>query len=170
MLLLYTDRTLPRGAKNAVIRACHPSKQLIGKLGAFRDASALIVLPWKMEDIEIWVAARGHKDLLGKADTEPSTVSNPVVVRALESIRHRINVSTGISHPLDRDPVIEAFRILREKEHFDPVAIRSWFVQQWMDPGHADDVAKIAANPSRFRRNTSRSSWANDILNQWRAE
>lgn len=48
-LLFYTDRTLPHAAKSAVILACHPSKQLMGKLDAFRDASALIVLPWNRE-------------------------------------------------------------------------------------------------------------------------
>ena len=170
-LSFYSSRVLPNRAAGAVILACHPSAKLLDHLDRLRDAAALIVLPWTLDDIRNWQAARGPEDILGKSSLPAATISNPVLAGALESIYHRINVSTGISHPLDRDAVIDAFRILRDaNEAVDPRQVRAWLVQKGMEASNADDIAAIAANPSKFRRNSSRGSWAANILDQWRGE
>lgn len=170
-LSFYSSRALPTRAAGAVILACHPSAKLLDQLDSLREAASLIVLPWTLADVESWLAARGPEDILRKASTRAATVSNPVLARALESIYHRINISTGIGHPLDRDAVIDAFRILKNAaEPVNAREVRAWLVQQGMQASNADDIAAIAANPSKFRRNSSRGSWAADILNQWRGE
>jgi hypothetical protein len=122
-----------------------------------------------MEEVAHWIAAYAPQDLLGRQSNQPQSISNPVVARAMESIWLMINTSSGMTHPLDRNRVIDAFRILRKgRETVDPQEIRSWLLQRGMKPKYAEEIAQVAANPSGSRKSSSSSSWAENILDQWR--
>jgi hypothetical protein len=166
-----TAQKLPSAAKGAAILACFISKELLDKVDALRDASVLIVVPWSDTDIEHWVKAHGPDDILGRQQPQSSTLSNPVVERALQSIWARINRSTGIADPRDKDSVIDAFRILRDgKEHVDSDEVRAWLVQKGMKPEYANKITEIAEQPSKFRKSANTARWATDILEQWRGK
>lgn len=169
-ITLKTALTMPLAAKGIAILACHPSKKLLDNLDALRDAAVLIVIPWNESDVSQWIKARGPVDILKRTSPVPATVSNSVVARALESIRHILNFSTGVVDPRDKDSVIDAFRILRDgKEPVDADEVRAWFVQKGMKPKHANQIAEIAAEPGKFRKHSSNARWKTDILEQWRS-
>lgn len=82
-----------------------------------------------------------------------------------------INTSSGMTHPRDRDRVIDAFRILRDaREEVEAQEVRSWLLQRGMKPKYAEEIARVADNPSGFRKNSSSSSWAKNILEKWRGK
>jgi hypothetical protein len=169
LLSFYAERTLPLNGENCPILACFPSAKLLDKLDALLGVTALIVLPWSLDEIRPWLAAHGAKDILGGADVVPVTVSNPVVAEALKSILLHINLNTGVGHPSDKHAVIEAFRILkRGGEAVDPDEVRAWLVQEGMEPRHANTIAEIAADPTKFRHSERTSFWSPDILQAWK--
>jgi hypothetical protein len=89
----------------------------------------------------------------------------------MESIWTNINTSSGMTHPRDRDRIIDAFRILRKgREEVESQEIRSWLLQRGMKPKYAEEIAKVAANPSGSRKSSSSGSWADNILDQWRGK
>lgn len=168
-LYFWTERQLPTAARGAAILLVHPSQKLLAKVDNLRDATSLAVVPWLMKDVEHWVAAYAPKDVLGQQQNAPQSIRNPVVARAMESIWMMINTSSGMTHPRDRNRVIDAFRILRKgREDFEPQEIRSWLLQRGMKPKHAEEIADVAANPSGSRKSSSSGSWAENILDQWR--
>lgn len=168
-ITLHTTLTLPLSASGVAILACHPSKKLLDRLDGLRDAAVLIVVPWSESDVAQWVQAHGPIDVLERTSSPAATVSNPVVARALESIRHVINFSTGIADPRDKDSVIDAFRILKDGgEVVTPAEVRAWFVQKGMKPEHANQIEAIAAAPGKFRKHSGTPRWRAGILEQWR--
>ena len=58
-LTAHTSQKLPRAARGAAVLACFPSRKLLDKLDALRDASVLVVIPWCEADITDWVNAHG---------------------------------------------------------------------------------------------------------------
>lgn len=169
-LVFYTERQLPTAAKGAAILLVHPTQKLLNKVDNLRDARSLAVVPWIMAEVAHWISAYGPEDLLGKEKTTHSSISNPVVARAMESIWLMINTSSGMGHPRDRDRVVDAFRILRKgREDVDPSEIRSWLLQKGMKPKYAEEIARVAENPSSARKHSSSRSWADDILEQWKS-
>ncbi len=125
-----------------------------------------------MDDVAAWIQAHGPADIMGRAQTQALGVRSPVVERALESVWGRINVGSGIAHPLDKHTVIDTFRILRKAgEPYDAAEVRAWLVRKGMHPKAADDIAAIAENPSGFRSSArATSGWRSDILNVWRGK
>lgn len=169
-LSFLTEKQLPTAARGAAILLVHPSQKLLDRVDNLRDATSLAVVPWLMEEVAHWVAAYAPKDILGQQQNTPQSLRNPVVARAMESIWMMINTSTGMTHPRDRNRVIDAFRILRKgNENIDPQEIRSWLLQRGMKPKHAEEITAVAANPSA-RKSSSAGSWANNILDQWRGK
>ena len=144
----YTEKTLPFSGDGSPILLCYAGKALLNKVEGLRNVPALIVLPWNMEDVQPFIDAHAPVDILTNKAPAASKVTNPVVEQALTSFIRAINKSTGISHPSDKSRAIETFRILQQARH-------------------ADKIAEIAANPSKFRAGTG-GGWREDILDQWR--
>jgi hypothetical protein len=168
-LFFFSEKQLPTVARGAAILLIHPSQKLIEKTDNLRDATSLAVVPWLMKEVAHWLAAYAPQDILGQQQNTPQSIRNPVVARAMESIWTMINASSGMTHPRDRNRVIDAFRILRKgHEDVDPQEIRSWLLQRGMKPKYAEEIATVAANPSGSRKSSSSSSWAENILDKWR--
>jgi hypothetical protein len=98
---------------------------------------------------------------------------NPVVESALETLTHRVNLSTGISHPSDRTAAVRMFEILRDNGfRYDPKETRAWLVAKggW-NPGHANEVESIAVGILAGKRyKVERSGWSEKILDIWKEE
>lgn len=169
-IVFYGDRTLPYGGDGSPVVACYPNGKLLDKLDGMTGIPCLVVLPWLKAETEAWIAAHAPEDIYGAVTTAQSTVSNPVVEKALETLWAVINVSTGISHPSDKASAMDVFKKLRNGgEAYSPEEVRAWLVQKGMHPNHANEIRDIAADPSKFRSRIN-SPLRADILQRWREE
>lgn len=166
----YSKLTLPRSAPGAVILAVHPDERLMTAVDSLPGPHALVVVPWNMEEVSSWVRAHGPTDILTSTQAQSISLSNPVVVVALQSLLASINRSTGIIHSLDKSRAIDTFRALIEARiQVDPDEVRAWLVQQGLAPKHADDIAAVASSPGSYRR-PGKSSLRADIVSHWKTQ
>lgn len=135
------------------------------------DAPALCVVPWNRADIAQWKANWNPVDLrTGEPDGTGATVGNQVVVAALESLTAAVNLSTGLSHPSDKEAAVQVFRLLRDAgEPLDPSEVQAWAVTHGWRPKHARELAELAkAILDRRPIRAGRMRWKDDIVEQWR--
>ena len=160
-------------ADNAAIVAFYPYGRVLDALDAIRDVSAILIVPWSMQEIDHWVSMWNAKELgKPKKSDRADYVSNRVVEEALWDISDRVNVPAGMEHQTDRDLIIHALLILKEGgEEFTPSSLKSWLVANggWKAT-HAQEVAEAAAEVLEGKRTIhGKSAWPADTLQKWRA-
>jgi len=172
-LKLETERTFRGLWRSDIILGVYVTKKMLNMIDDAKDAKAVIVVPWNIKDVKEWQMT-WNPILIGESENKSSPkklIENPVVEEALKTLTKRVNLSTGLSHPSDRDAAIELFRILlKNNELFDPVAIRAWAIRNgWTSEG-ADELKDIAEGVLKGKRYrvSPYSSWAKDIIEQLR--
>lgn len=129
------------------VLALYPTPKLLDRLDDMLSVTHLLVIPWLEKDVRDWKRAWSPTELgatPGKQDLP--TISDGVVWAALNELTIRINMGTGILHPLDKQAAIETFRTLRlNGRPYDPDEIRAWLVgAKGMDPKDANAVRDLA--------------------------
>ena len=162
-----------QSADKAAIVAFYPYGRVLDALDAIRDISAILIVPWSMQEIDHWVSTWNAKELGSRKKSKKTDhVSNRVVEEALWDISDRVNVPTGMEHQIDRDLIIQALLILKDGgEEFTPSSLKSWLMANvgWKAT-HAQEVAEAAAEVLQGKRiNQEKSAWPGDILQKWRA-
>ena len=131
---------------------------------------AICAIPWNGKDIDRWVASFGPTEIRTGAASEPTTVSNPVVVEALKSLTSSVNLSTGLGHPSDHDAAVWTFRALKDAgETFSPEEVRAWAAaHNWRlkDAAELSDIAQKVIDGKQIR--THSRHWKADIVDYWR--
>jgi len=173
-IVLVTKRNIIYDGENAPLLAFYPSSKYLDELDSIPNISAMLVVPWTMKDIELWIRARNATEVgVVQPPKELPLVSNKVVEAALRSLTARVNVSTGIAHPMDREATIQALMILRDAgERFVPDEIKAWLISKggWRATD-AQEVAEVAQKILDGRRlRYGASAWALNILEIWREE
>jgi uncharacterized ubiquitin-like protein YukD len=174
-VVLVTERKHIYDGKNLPLLAFYPTRGFLDKLDSIPNVSAMLVVPWIMKKVEPWIRTWNAMELeaQGSMEAPEELVSNKVVVQALKSLTATVNVSTGITHPLDKEAAIQTFTILRNAgELFNPVDVKAWLIRygNW-DATDAQEVADIAQKVLERRRlRKGRSHWRKDILKIWREE
>jgi hypothetical protein len=132
--------------------------------------SALCVIPWREEEISRWRAAYAPTEMRSGASGAPAAISNPVVEQALESLTHRVNLSSGLGHPSDKAAAVGVFRILRGGgEAYDVGEVDAWAANRGWGLGGARKLAEIARGVLDGRSyRVGPHGWREDILEQWR--
>jgi hypothetical protein len=119
-----------------------------GQLARIDDGRPLAIcaIPWLAADIQTWRASWNPVEIrAGEPTSVGPTVGNPVVIEALRSLTLSANLSTGLSHPRDRDEAVHTFRALAKGgEAFDPTAVRAWAVQNGWSARGADELQQVA--------------------------
>lgn len=170
LLSFYGARSLPHSGDGSPVLGCYPSEKLLARLDSMKNLPSLIVLPWTLAEAQNWIDAHGPVDIFRLARPQKLTVANPVVIKALDTLGASINVSTGVTHPSDKRSAIEVFRLLQGgSETYTPGEVRAWFVQMGMRADHANAIAAIAADPTRYRSRTG-SVLRPDLLRRWQEE
>jgi hypothetical protein len=153
---------------NGPVLAIYPTKRLLDKVDSVTGVTDVLVIPLTIQEVQYWIDTWAATEL--GATPQVATrkpFSNPIVETALEALTERVNLSTGILHPLDRAAAVDLFRILRDNGiPYDPEEIRAWLVSQggWR-PSDADDVKKIAeAILARKALRGQRRVWSDNIL------
>ncbi len=123
----------------------HLSLSDMEKLDA-ANAKAIFYVPWMENDGPAWVN-RWNPQIIGESKIKHSpSPLNPLVVKELERITRVINLSTGLTHPSDKQVAETAFKELaRSGQYESPEAIRDWALQHSWNPRHVDKLIKLAA-------------------------
>lgn len=95
----------------------------------------------------------------------------PVLEEALKSLTNRINLSTGLAHPLDSDSAKEMFKLLRDKAvTLTKSDVSEWAINNGWSSRHASDLGELAekiGNGGRVQiRNKGR--WKEDVFDLWK--
>jgi hypothetical protein len=160
-------------AGNAPILAFYPYGRFLDVLDSVRNASAILVVPWSMHEIDCWLKARNAKELGTKRSAEANAHGlSGVVETALRDLCEKLRPPSGIELPADRDAAAQMFLILKEGgEAFAPDDIKAWLVSAggWKAT-HAREVAELAQEVLSGRRVLSGSSaWPRGVLEVWRS-
>ena len=153
---------------NGPILAIYPTKKLLDQIDSLPGVTDVLVIPWNIQEVQYWIDTWAATEL-GAAPqvTTRKPFSNPIVEAALEALTERVNLSTGILHPLDRAAAVDLFRILRDNGiPYDPGEVRAWLVSQggWR-PSDADDAKKVAEAILAGRAlKGQRRAWSDGIL------
>ncbi|HEX9897429.1 MAG TPA: hypothetical protein VGA85_07230 [Dehalococcoidales bacterium] len=168
---LITSRKFNYGWQGGPILAAYPDKDILDKLDDMPGVTAILAVPWIMTHIQLWIDTWAPKNIRAPETSPIVNVKNPVVVEALKSLTRRVNLSAGITHPLDRQATIDLFELLNSAgEKFDPNEVRAWLIREgkW-SPKDADQVKAVAESILKGARLRGRGrSWADDIVEQWR--
>jgi len=173
-IVLVTERKFIYNGKNSPLLAFYPTRSFLDKLDSIPNVSAMLVVPWNMKEVEPWIRTWNALELESpQVIKQEELIKNRVVVQALKSLTAAVNVSTGISHPRDREAAIQTFTILRDAgELFNPEDIKAWLIRNggWKAT-YAQEVAELAQKVlERKRLRKCRSHWRKDILKIWREE
>ena len=112
-----------------------------------QGVQGVVVVPWSPGEYDDWMRT-WQPDVIG-APSVPGPaaplITNPVVERAMKHLTGSINLSTGLSHPLDKSKAVCLFReLVKAGEQYDPALIRAWALRNNWTPSGADALIKIA--------------------------
>jgi len=165
-------RPLPN-ADNGPLIAFYPYGRFLDSLDSIRNVMALLVVPWTMQEIDYWIRTWNAKELGAKnSRTGYKLAVSEAVEEALKDLVGRVNRSTGMENPADRDTAAQSFVILKEGgETYSPDEIKAWLVSKagWRAT-HAREVAEVAAEVLLGKRlGSGTPAWPRDVLETWRA-
>jgi len=147
-ITMITKTTMILDAKGAPLLAVYPYGHFLDSLDSIHNVSSMLVLPWSMQEIETWIRSWGVKELGGKrthAGVDES--GSRTTFEAMKEICGRVNPSTGIERPADRDSFVQAFVMLKDAgEVFIPGDLKIWLIaNQGWTAIRAEEVAELAA-------------------------
>ena len=140
-----TMRTLKWPARSSVLVVYYGEKGILDFADGARNVAGIVTVPDLPGEADEW-ATRWGAVIHGQERRAPSkTIQDPVVARALKGLSEWINLSTGLSHPRDKEHANEILRILRAKGHADPTPhIKSWAIVNGWKPDHAAKLEELS--------------------------
>ena len=156
-----------------VVILCWPTDDILRKIDGAGRLDALCVLPWIEAEIETWRASRSAVDLLGVIPDPPvPTIGDPVVLAALRSVTAGVNLSSGLTHPLDKPKAVWAFKDLRAAGHtWDAQEIEAWAAANGWPARHASELAQVARDIAAGKQlRAGKRPWRSDVIAIWRED
>lgn len=153
---LQTLRTLGQMLSDTIIIGFYADDQMLDAIDDRKSSIGAIIVPDLKGDADTWAARWGAK-VHGEKNTAPANlIEDKIVEKALIQIFSRVNPSTGIGHPRDKEHADSVLRILRAKGHtLDAEAIRSFAIQKGWRSKNAADLAKLAAKVASLKNKPS---------------
>ncbi len=144
-LKLESISTLKKGSDARVILAAYIPQKDLTTIDSVRTATAVVFLPWLRNEGEFWQKT-WNAEVLGESVESHEPQLHGDVLNGLNQLTARVNLSTGLGHPLDKQAATELFRDLQAKKtRFDPAEVRIWAVRNGWKPVHAEDLMQTAA-------------------------
>lgn len=116
------------------------------KLDSISTAQAIVLLPWTEEEGKAWLST-WNATVLGKSTWQVQQATFPAdVERALLNLTRGINLSTGLSHPSDKEAAKRTVSELKQNGYtLIPDDIRKWARRNNWRPNDAEALGKLAA-------------------------
>lgn len=174
VLELRTLRDLRRSGPVTAVLAVYFDSDMLDEVDALPQLRFVIVVPWTNAGVAEWIRT-WDPTVHGSATAvaAPPLASSPVVASALRHLTQIVNVSTGISHPSDREATEALFWYLRKAGEWAPLEeMRRWLVRNGWKPGDADEVVAVAEK-TESRRSPPKSAaryFSREAVDRFRAE
>lgn len=177
-LRLLTKRTSRRARIDEdIVLVVYAHKDLLDIVDDEAGLSTIVAVPWAMDEIGYWIET-WDPSIVGEdgeaaADEETLLVDNPVVERALSSLTSLVNLSTGLSHPSDRNRAVALFEALLEHgEDYDPDAVRAWALRNGWNTDGGDELRDVARGVAEGRQlgTGDRAEWAQGRVREWQED
>lgn len=169
---LMTERSIPHAWRGDVVLAIHPPPSLLDVIDGLPGVTAVLVIPWSASDVELWRKAWNPIELGAPAAATvaaPPPAAPSVLERTMEALSKRVNISTGITHPSDKQTAIALLLALKEVgAPFSSDEVRVSLRQRGWDPKDANSVGDLAERilgGARIRCNDmSTLEWARRVV------
>jgi hypothetical protein len=143
-LVCESPQTLKKRNDPDVVLAFYISPSDLNVIDALTRTKAAIFVPWLDADGVAWQKtwnAQVPGAIIGE-----HRLGLPVTVEAgLRTLTNRVNLSTGLSHPSDKQHAKKVFSDLRAQSViYDPADVRIWAVRNGWRPDDADELAQLA--------------------------
>ena len=154
---------------DVIILGILPTKKMLDEIDGATSAYAVIIVPYLDDEVSEWISTWNPK-MLG--EERESTISensiDPIVSVALKALTSQVNLSSGLTHTLDRHSAIDLFKILKKENiYFDPNEVKIWAKQNGWTVDGANDLYKIAKDISEGKRLRCESRWSPNIVEIW---
>lgn len=142
---LKTSKTINSTHSADMIIAIYVGENDLDKIENIRICQSVSYISWLTEEAKRWDKIWSPA-ILGGSPIHTSPLELPKdVTDELERLTKRINLSTGLAHPLDKKTATEAFERLKSQKiivaHGD---IKSWAMQNNWSARHAEQLEKMA--------------------------
>jgi len=171
-ITLVTERHQIYSGNGIPLLAFYPNKKYIDILDSIPNIPAMMIVPWKREEIQSWVDARQAVNL--KPGGNPSSPIqlhlSKTVENALQTMTDGVNQHNGVRGiGPDRNICVEIFKILHNAgEQFYPNEVRIWLIQHRWTSINAEDASQIAQDILNGKKLRSTPHYRSDILEIWK--
>jgi hypothetical protein len=167
-------RTFNKYRPSVVVVALHIRNEDLNKVDDSYSAKVIIAIPWVKGELDDWIRTWTPVELHGKTvEVEPYSGPSWIVIKALESLTHGINMSTGISHPSDNQKAKTIALALHKYEtSLHPTEIKSYLVGKlnWTQDNASKFTNLIQTlNDGRYFKGGRRTG-LREIYKQWKLE
>jgi hypothetical protein len=140
------DDALPGNGQGIALflgKRCRTFASILVRLDELR-LPALILVPWNEDEGTAWVA-KWNAETHG-TKTENADIDLPQeVIQALKNLSARVNVSTGLSHPLDKQHAKGTFsKLAIARVKWIPDEIEKWAVRNGWKQKDAQELAALS--------------------------
>lgn len=157
-----TLRTFTSQGRPVVIITYYAEIGILDFADGVRNAVGVVAVPDLPGEADAWSERWGVKVHGQEQQALTKLIEDDVVARALDDLNLRINISTGIIHPRDKEYADEVLRILRAKGHADPSdQIRSWAIRNGWKPDHAAKLEALSRKVWALKGKPSLASFHN---------
>jgi len=146
----------------------------LNKIEDFYSVKVIVLVPWLKESVKKWLQTWNPEEINGNNDIiETYPEPSEVVKKAMNSLTSTINMSTGISHPMDEEKAKTYILSLHKYEPvLDADVVGSYLVKHlnWQTEDAAD-IEKLIniLNAGKFFKGGKRTG-LKEYYNRWKAE
>lgn len=143
---LETPNSISSYKKFGVVLAAYLSEKDMSIIDDIRSVQAVVYLPWHEDEGKKWLAFWNPVIWGDSSWPVESLAFSQNIENALKCITGRINLSTGLVHPNDKEFTKRIFQKLKSEGHdLEPEDVKSWAIKNGWKAEHAENFAKLAA-------------------------
>gem|GEM_PF-650004 len=142
-----TYKSAMYGNASDIVICCGMDADDILKIDDYHSVKYIIAIPWLRRLTDKWIKTWNAFEISGKEHGDDEKLSEPseIVKIAMQELTDTINMSTGISHPMDNDRAKTYIRTLHKYEpELNSDIVTSYLIRElnW-DTQHAKDIGKL---------------------------
>lgn len=169
-----TWRTLMNaGWRGGPVLAAWPGQEKLAEIDGDRRTSALVVLTWSELDVAAWVTAHSPEVLSpGVVAPAAAALTDPVVVRGVDTLTELVNQSNGLASTFDRNLAVAVLLTLHDGGHqLDAEGIYAHALGGGWPARGAGRLKELAGKVAAGKRPRIHGNWPlqRDLLERWRA-
>jgi len=142
---LQTARKFEQYRQYGMLFGVYLSKGDCQTLDSATSVRGIALLPWTEKEGKDWQSIWNPAVLGAIAWTPVPTPLHPDVEAALLQLTGRVNLSSGLKHPLDKQAAKETFAKLKLSSHIlDADVIRQWATRNGWQPKDAQELGDLS--------------------------